>query len=377
MRVFYACTWIPVEWIKAHGHQPCGVWALRGLVGQPLPMPEGVCPFAQAVLSLAETQSESAFIFPTSCDQMRRAFDAAAAAGRGRVFLFNLPATWQTPVARRLYRDEVDRLGKFFERLGGHAPTSAELKAVMSDFDTQRAKLRSFIAHGGARQSSEAIASFFSNDALNEPLFKSGRGQPAGRHQSPTAPDHDAGEDTGAPASTGSRVPLALVGGPLLHSQWALFDAIESAGGRVVLNAAEPGERCLLSPLPGLADDQDPLTVLTDHYFDHCVDVFQRPNTRLYDWLRPRLAEKAVRGIVLWVPVGCDLWHAEAASLREAFRLPVLMLESDETSGGSLRNANRLGAFLEALHPRVQPSAAYETKGCTGPNSANWPPLAS
>jgi hypothetical protein len=56
-----------------------------------------------------------------------------------------------------------------------------------------------------------------------------------------------------------------------------------------------------------------------------------------------------VRGLIVWVHVGCDLWRAEAASLREAFRLPVLVLDSTDLRGSGLRDVNRLAAFLEAL----------------------------
>jgi hypothetical protein len=92
------------------------------------------------------------------------------------------------------------------------------------------------------------------------------------------------------------------------------------------------------------------LTALCDHHFGHLVDVFQRPNSRLYSWLGARLAERKVRGIVLWVHVGCDLWRAEAASLREAFGLPVLVLDSPDVRGGGVRDLNRLVAFIESLH---------------------------
>jgi hypothetical protein len=52
---------------------------------------------------------------------------------------------------------------------------------------------------------------------------------------------------------------------------------------------------------------------------------------------------------VLWVHTGCDLWRAEAQTLRETFRLPVLLLEADEMSGGSPREANRIQAFVETF----------------------------
>jgi hypothetical protein len=61
------------------------------------------------------------------------------------------------------------------------------------------------------------------------------------------------------------------------------------------------------------------------------------------------LAERRVRGIVLWVHVGCDLWRAEAASLRETFGLPLLVLDSLDARAGGLRDLNRLAAFIESL----------------------------
>ena len=275
--------------------------------------------------ALAEAQSHAAVIFTTACDQMRRAADAASARAGSRLFLFNLPATWQTPAARRLYHAEVERLGRFLERLGGQSPTTDQLAAVIREWDKRRARLHEFILRASARAGAAALARFFESGSTPPP--------------NPPPP----------PSPPPQGVPLALVGGPLLPSQWPLFDAIESARGQVVLNATEPGERCLLPLLPNLAPGQNPLPLLADHYFDHCVDVFPRPNSRLYAWLGHRLAERRVRGVVLWVHVGCDLWRAEATSLREAFRLPVLVLEAQDAGGGSLRELNRLAAFVESL----------------------------
>jgi len=304
VEIIVTSPWTPLEWIEAHGLEPRGVWGLPACDRHALA--EGVCAFAQRLRALAGTPSSQPMIFTTACDQMRRAADAAAEETATKVFLFNLPATWKTPAARRLYHQEVKRLGRFLERLGGRAPDAAGLWSVMRDHDRRR-------------QAERARASL---------------------------------EKAGRTASRGA--PLALVGGPALPGQPNLCELIEAAGGTVALNAAEPGERGLLPPLPGpqtgRADPGDPFAILCDHYFDHIIDVFQRPNSRLYEWLGPRLTERRVRGLVLWVQVGCDLWRAEAMSLREAFGLPVLVLESTETGGGfAARDLNRLSAFIESL----------------------------
>jgi benzoyl-CoA reductase/2-hydroxyglutaryl-CoA dehydratase subunit BcrC/BadD/HgdB len=298
--------------------EPRGVWLRKHY--QPVAAPEGVCAFAQELAMLAEAYPKTALVFTTACDQMRRTADTVACNAGSRIFLFNLPATWQSAAARRLYHAELARLGKHLEVLGGHAPTAEELATVIHDHEGRRAELRSLVQQSPARQGAEALANWFYGDS------------------SLVAP---------ADATT-QGVRLALVGGPLLPSHWPLFNAIAAAGGCVVLNATEPGERCLLPPLPKLTTGREPLIALADHYFDHAVDVFHRPNSRLYDWLRPRLAERQARGIVLWHYVGCDLWRAEAQPLREAFGLPVLLLEAD---GAALpRNTGRIEAFLESLH---------------------------
>lgn len=357
MQVFYASPWVPVEWIRAYGLEPRGAWFAPPL--RSTAVPEGVCAFARSLAGLAKAQPQAAWIFTTACDQMRRAADAVVASGASHIFLFNLPATWQTPAARRLYHAELARLGKFLETLGGHAPTDPDFERAIRDYERRRARLREFIKQSPARLGAEALMTWFDDESL-----------PAERghfSEQPTAA-------LGRAAATGG-VPLALVGGPLLPTQWLLFDAIESAGGRVVLNATEPGERCLLPPFPNRAAGQNLPALLADHYFDHAVDVFHRPNSRLYAWLGPRLAERGVRGIVLWAHVGCDLWRAETASLREAFGLPVLVLESHEAGAGGLRDTNRLAAFLEALRPGVQPLVAGARKGCTSPDGPDCSPL--
>ena len=151
------------------------------------------------------------------------------------------------------------------------------------------------------------------------------------------------------PASGAPAVSIAIVGAPLCASQWQLLKAIEAAGGRIVLNGTESGERSLLPQSPPTDWSCDPVGALADGYCEHSADVFQRPNTRLYDWLGRRLRERAARGLVLWSWFACDLWRAEAASLREAFGLPVLLLEADEAQGVSPRELGRLQAFIEML----------------------------
>jgi benzoyl-CoA reductase/2-hydroxyglutaryl-CoA dehydratase subunit BcrC/BadD/HgdB len=315
MQVFYTSPWIPAEWIRAHGLEPRGIWLGETFSNDSLPLAAGVCAFAEAAVRFAEARSDAAVIFATTCDQLRRGFDSLAAKGRARAFLFNFPATWQTSSAQRLFRSELKRLGRFLEGLGGTAPTAEALAQTLQQRRRLAQRLIEFGPRCSARQFAEAIARFHWDGSVQLP--------------------------DPAPLANAQAVPLGIVGGPLLPSHWNLLDTLESEGARVVLNATETGERSLASVSPDQSSQPD--------YFCGCVDVFQRPNTRLYDWLGRSLQARGGRGLILWSWFACDLWRAEAASLREAFSLPVLSLEAGETPGVSPRERGRLQAFLEML----------------------------
>jgi benzoyl-CoA reductase/2-hydroxyglutaryl-CoA dehydratase subunit BcrC/BadD/HgdB len=322
MNVYYSSPWIPAEWIKAHGFEPRGVWYAPDFGRGAPPLSAGVCAFSEAVLRLAEAHHESAMIFTTTCDQMRRGFDALAAASGGRGFLFNIPATWQSPAARRIFQSELERLGRFLGELGGHAASGPDLLRLVEQGNQARHRLAAAAPLCSARQYAEAIARFHWDGSV----------------QLPSSPP---------PAS--AAVPLAVVGGPLSAAEWSLLDVIEAAGAQVVLNATETGERSLLPAFATAGFHDDPVGALARSCFENLVDVFQRPNTRLYSWLKERLAARGARGIVLWVHTGCDLWRAEAESLRAAFGLPLLLVEADGVETCPPRNTGRLQAFVEML----------------------------
>ncbi|MGA2656187.1 MAG: 2-hydroxyacyl-CoA dehydratase family protein [Verrucomicrobiota bacterium] len=329
--VFYTSPWVPAEWIRAHGLEPRGVWFAEDFALESAPLAEGVCAFAQGVVRLAERQSQSAVVFTTHCDQLRRGFDAAIAQAPARLFLFNLPATWQTGVAERLFCGELERLGRFLVRLGGQPPSAENLRAVLDHYASGRRRLLQAVGSCPGRQYAEAVARFHWDGSVWLPEKGTG---------------------------VSGAIALALVGGPLPRAQWRLLETLEGAGGRVVLDATEAGERSLWdTPPPGgkregtasACDSEPALRDLAQMYLANCVDVFQRPNTRLYDWLRQRLEARGARGLVLWAHVGCDLWRAEAQSLREAFGLPLLVLDAGDAAGAWPRITSRIEAFLEAL----------------------------
>ena len=325
MLVYLTSPWVPPEWVKAHGLEPRGVWFAPDFDFDRTPLGAGVCAFSATAERFAEQHPEAATVFSTHCDQLRRGFDALPTTGTDRRFLFNLPSTWQTSTARDLFTAELDRLARFLIGLGGHWPEPGALAALLATSHREQTRLAAAAEQLPARQFAEAVARFHWDGQVSLPETGSATRQ--------------------APPLSG-RPRVALLGGPLPRTQWRVLDALDTAGARVVLNATEPGERTLA------ASPAAPNTAPGQYFLDRIVDVFQRPNTRLFDWLEARLKGRQVEGIILWAYVGCDLWRAEAASLREAFGLPVLLLDADEVANGWARLTGRVEAFVESLAAR-------------------------
>jgi benzoyl-CoA reductase/2-hydroxyglutaryl-CoA dehydratase subunit BcrC/BadD/HgdB len=259
-------------------------------------------------------------VLTTVCDQMRRAADLAARLSDGPVFLMTVPSTWQTAASRLYYLDEVKRLGRFLQRLGGRSPSTDDLIRVMRQWEAGRAAIREARPQMTARRYSEAIAAFHRHGEVRL-------------------------ERTGETIRT-EGVAVALAGGPMVAGDFELLDRIEGWGGRVVLDATESGERTWPAPFDprGLADD--PLAALAEAYFGNMPGLFRRPNTQLYEWLRRESGERGVRGVVVRRYVWCDGWHAESARLKEELGLPVVDVGDDDSIARG-RTATRLQAFLE------------------------------
>jgi benzoyl-CoA reductase/2-hydroxyglutaryl-CoA dehydratase subunit BcrC/BadD/HgdB len=294
---------------------------------QPYSVARGICPYAGALIDASFAGvAATALVLTTICDQMRYAAALIEGGGRCPVFLMNVPSTWQTAATLKLYRDELQRLSRFLLQQGGNVPDTAELARVMRAYDDARSAMRAATATCSARQAAEAMA------ALHGPM---------------TVVEVDLQRPV---AETVAGIPLAVVGGPLMDADFAIFDLLEEIGGRVVLDASEGGERTLPRPFDSARLAADPIEELADAYFRHIPDVFRRPNQGFYHWLGDALAARRVRGILFRRYVWCDLWHAELQRLKQWSPVPVLEIDVGYDDHGAWnRLRGRVEAFLEML----------------------------
>jgi len=325
--IVYSCPYVPAELIAAHGLQPSRI--MPNSIGSPGPFSqiEGLCPYVHSFINEAATdKSACGIIVTTLCDQMRRAFDILTRKCNIPAFLMNVPHTWQSVAAQKMYADELKRLGRFLLRLGGKPFSNDTLTEVILEYDAARASILADRIHLSARQHAEAIAAF-GRDGPAKTLNKKAGTQPL---------------------ITG--VPLAIVGGPLVRQDLDIFDIVEQSGGQIVLDATETGERGLCASFDRRALRDNPLMELAGAYFSSIPDASRRPNSELYKWLKRRLLDRVVRGIIFRRYIWCDTWHAELGRLKEWTDLPVLDIDAgSDSEAHQHRVPNRIRSFLEML----------------------------
>ena len=326
-KIFYTCPYVPAEWIEAHSLKPARVTPNASGSAAEVIQREGVCPYARSFINeLITEKGADGIIVTTLCDQMRRGFDILARRCDVPVFLMNVPNTWQNVGVQKLYIDELRRLGKFLIDLGGKPPSDENLANIMLAYDTARASIRVARGYLPAGKFAEMIAAF-------------------GRD----GPGEEFTDITKLELLT-EGVPLAIVGGPLMRLDFDIFDIAEQSGGRIVLDAAETGERGMCPPFDRRRLREKPLMELANAYFGGIQDVSRRPNSGLYQWLKGELEGRGARGIIFHRYLWCDMWHAELRRLKDWTDLPVLDIDStgdDDTH--RQRTANRIHAFLETL----------------------------
>jgi benzoyl-CoA reductase/2-hydroxyglutaryl-CoA dehydratase subunit BcrC/BadD/HgdB len=331
-RIAYCNPFVPVEWIAAHGWQPLWLRIRCAEGSSAVSGRRGVCPFAAAVAeTLASGAEAGAVVLTTTCDQLRYAASWLEHEARLPVFVMHVPSTWQTAAAQAFFLAEVQRLGRFLVHLGGTSPSARELAQVMVQFDAARAAVRQARRWLPAKDFAAALVAVRESATATVHLG-AGRGELLVSRIPP------------------SRVPLAMVGGPLVEQDYELFEWVERAGGQIVLDATEWGERTLPRPFATARLGSQPVEELADAYFGSIPDVFRRPNDACYEYLTRELAARQVRGLIVRRYLWCDLWHAEVARLQARMPVPVLDLDVAQSEDGAAeRTRGRIEAFLETL----------------------------
>ena len=290
-RILCSSPYIPRQWIDAHCLEPHVVQPSGSCLHECVARVEGLCAYVRAWISEALTDEDAdGIVLALTCDQMRRAFEVLCEQARVPCFLFNIPATWQTVQARRLYRDEIGRLGRFLVGLGGSAP---------------------------------------SKEALAEQMLR----------QEYAIPSDNALNQSG-------KIPLVMAGPHGMSGDSVWLNMIAQRSGGILLDCSLPSNPVF----DRRAMVQDPFSELADACFDNIQDVFQRPNSGFYKKLDRALRQSDIKGLIVRRYLWCDLWHAEIYRLKQWSPVPVLDLEiGNSPQDEKHRLATRIQSFMEMV----------------------------
>ncbi len=322
--IIYTCPYVPAEWIAAHGLRPSRLLLDASNSSAGLARIEGICPYVRSFISEVMSDRDAAGVVVTTvCDQMRRSFDILTIRCDLPFFLMNVPNTWQSPAAQKLYMDELERMSRFLVSLGGSSPTNDVLAATMVEYDSARKSIMALRLNLSARRYAETIAEFGRNGPGKLPV----------------------GDELLL-----NNVPLAIVGGPMMRKDFDIFDIVEESGGRIVLDATETGQRGMCAPFDRRRLNEHALTELAIAYFGGIQDASRRPNSRLYEWLKCEIAGRGVRGVIFHRHLWCDMWHVEVRRMKDCIGLPVLDVDSaGDNRTDRPRMVTRIRAFMEML----------------------------
>ena len=235
--VLFYSPYVPPAWIAAHGCDPVRVRPRGDRLHASVARVEGLCPYTQAWVSDVLLDGRAnAIVMTTCCDQMRRAFEVVRKQTDLPCFLLNLPSVWQTESAFGTYQEELRRLGRFLEALGGSRASEERLKRRLIQAREQ--------------------------EAVGVPRYNENGG-----------------------------IPLALLGSHGMVQDEGLKGLIEQMGGVVVADGTEP----LAPEFHGHGGNA--FDAMSRAYWEIMEDVFQRPNTRLYERMARCLAKTPVKGV--------------------------------------------------------------------------------
>ena len=324
-KVFFISPYIPYELIEAAGLQPIRILP-DSIKNRNASCPkEGVCPFCHlAMENFLDDKKFENIVLATTCDQNRRAAEFYFQGSKKRIFLMNVPSTYQTQTSIDIYGYELKRFWNFLLRIANKdVGTEAEeniSKIICRDF-----KAISQIGQETSISSNNFFKNGFFDFDFNSLLKKR------------------------KTSRIGKKIPLALLGESLTVQHLGIFDFLESGGGFVSLDTTFSGGRAFPTQHDNIRSGDNPFDFIAFRNLNFIHDISQRPNTKIFDWLKDKIQRCGIRGIILFAYLWCDMWRAERLRIKEFLDIPLLFLDFDENFKTDERSMGKIMSFMEML----------------------------
>jgi len=139
---------------------------------------------------------------------------------------------------------------------------------------------------------------------------------------------------------------LLLTGSPVALGDNIVAETVETMGGALIpLNCT--GFQ-MFPDQPGKLEDFS-VAALCRIYFESMKCVRCRPNHETFRYAAEELISTGAHGLIVKTLKFCDLWFTEKVRMKQAFQVPVLLLDTAFSVGEVERTAARVESFVQSL----------------------------
>ena len=343
------CTYTPLEILDAAGFSPI---SLCGTSNETIPaaetvLPKNLCPLIKSTYGFAVadkcpfTYFSDLIIGETTCDGKKKMYELLNAIKP--TYVLHLPQGQDRPYARKIWREEIDRLAGYLEQTFGVQITDEKLReASRVRNELRRTKCALFDlqqSHPPALSGVEMMVTLHSGGFSFHPAEYTSRMK---------ALIQERLDQTSSAVPKASRR-ILLTGCPTGGLIQKVGELVERNGGVIVCLDDCSGERTNRQLIDESA--QDIRQAIADHYLDvHCSVM--TPNTQRMDNTLEMVKKYQADGVIDVILQACHTFNIESYSMEQAMKrsgIPFMKIETDYSTQDTGQLETRVAAFLEML----------------------------
>jgi benzoyl-CoA reductase/2-hydroxyglutaryl-CoA dehydratase subunit BcrC/BadD/HgdB len=340
------CAQVPVEMIHAAGFQPFRIWSGSSAASRfaSATTPALMCPMLKGILGSLKANAgarDGDWIIPTTCDWTVKLPEMASYEGSSfpsRVFWLELPHLKDGPNGGGRWLDEIYRLKKYLESMGG----KIDRHSIAESIELYR-KAWSALTRISRMRSDGLLANVWFALIAGTMFLDNARDWIAAvLNVTPSRAEAH---------RNGARVFLA--GSPIIFPNFKLPLLLEETGLSVVADDLCSSERII----PGVVAFEDAsefgmLSALAERYHRACLCPTFIDNDRRINNILGQMAEADFSGVVFHVLKGCHPYDIEGMGLERAVKdrgLRFIRIETDYTPEDESNLSSRLEAYRGTL----------------------------
>ncbi|MBS5137266.1 double-cubane-cluster-containing anaerobic reductase [Negativibacillus massiliensis] len=344
------CTYTPTEVIMASGAIPVGLCSFSDetIAEAEQDLPRNLCPLIKSSYGFAKTQKCPFFYFSdliigeTTCDGKKKMYEML-----GKIkdtYIMELPNR-QSPMGRKLWREEVVALKEKLEEKFGVTITEEKLREQVKLSNQNRLALRHFYELMKLDPPPMAGADLYS--VLYGSSFKFERKKAIDEVNALTERIQKEYDEGNRPISKRPRI--LVTGCPIGGNAMKVVKSIEANGGNVVCFENCGGAKSV----DELVDEnaEDIYQAIADRYLNIGCSCMT-PNENRLKLMGRLLEEYKIDAVVEVILQACHTYNVEAYQIKQFVTskgLPYMCVETDYSSSDVGQLNTRCAAFIEML----------------------------